>query len=151
MCCLCKPDLRVMMTRLLRNRFFRAFCALAYTAFMTVVLIQPSADPIIGPPAPPGAPTLEREILLLTGHLVAFAVLTLLWTYTFYATIPLERAVLLAVAIGLAMGILTEMVQSIVPGRGASVFDVAANWFATLTTAWAIRRYATKLTRVVLP
>ncbi len=125
------------MTYLQRPRVRRVY-ALAYSAFMTLVLVQPSARPVVGPPAPPGPPTLEREILLTTGHIIAFAVLTALWTWTFAPRVPLRRSLLLAVVIGLSLGLVTELVQNAVPGRGASVLDITANSLATLGTAWFI-------------
>lgn len=123
----------------LQHPHMRRVYALAYSALMTLVLVQPSARPVVGPPAPPGPPTLEREILLTTGHIVAFAVLTVLWTWTFAPGVPLRRALLLAVGIGLTLGLVTELAQSAVPGRGASVLDITANSLATLGTAWLIR------------
>ncbi len=112
--------------------------ALAYSAFITVLLVQPSGQPVIGPPAPPGAPTLEREILLTFLHGVVFSLLTLVWTGAFVPGMPLQRALWLAVSIGLTLGLVTELVQIVVPGRGASVEDLAANYLATIGTAWVI-------------
>jgi VanZ family protein len=130
----------------MRNRLetaaapLRWLAALAYSAFMTLVLVQSSGSPVIGPPAPPGMPSLGREIILLAGHVIAFSVLTVGWYWAYRATLPPRPALRLAVMIGLGLGLATELAQMPVPDRGASVFDVAANWLATLLTAYAIRR-----------
>lgn len=115
--------------------FLRGLIALAYTAFMTLVLLQSSGQPVVGPPAPPGPPTLEREILLTVGHLVAFSLLTVLWTWTFYPRLSLKRALLLAVLIGFGLGFVTEIAQTLVPDRSASGFDMLVNAVSVLAVA----------------
>jgi VanZ family protein len=115
----------------------RLLYALAWTALVTLVLVQSSSHPVVGPAAPPGPPTLEREILLTSGHVVAFSILTFLW---WWALIPLSSyALTQAIMIGLILGIVTEWAQTLVPDRSASLFDMATNTVVIGLTAWVIR------------
>jgi len=111
--------------------------ALAWTALVTLVLVQSSSQPVVGPAAPPGPPTLEREILLTSGHIVAFSILTFLWWWALLTISP--RPLLHAILIGLALGIVTEWAQTLVPDRSASLFDMATNIVVIGLTAWVIR------------
>jgi VanZ family protein len=110
--------------------------ALAYTALLTVMLLQSSSHPYVGPPAPPGDPDPVREILLTSGHIVGFTLLVLVW---WAALRPSPRALLIAIVIGLTLGTVTELLQSLVPDRSASLFDLVTNYVVTFGAAWVIR------------
>lgn len=128
-------------THLHRTPFFlRLLTALALTALTTIVLLQPSTQPLIGPPAPLGAPTLAREIALTAGHIAAFSSLVAVWTWALAARLPLTRAVVIAVAGALLYSPLTEWGQSFVPDRSASLYDLAVNTVTALATGWFINR-----------
>ena len=114
--------------------------ALAWTALLLVLLLQSSSQPVIGPAAPPGKPTLAREILLTSGHLIGFGVLTVLWWRALVTKQSARVALIGAVVISLALGVMTELAQATIPDRMASLFDVAANSIVTVATAWAIFR-----------
>ena len=128
------------MTLTLVPVIWRRGLALAYSAFVTLVLLQSSAQPVVGPAAPPGMPSFEREIALMLGHLVAFSLLTWVWVWAFHPRLSLKRALLLAVVIGLTLGFVTEAAQAFVPDRGASWFDVLTNTLAVLGMAAFIYR-----------
>jgi VanZ family protein len=121
-----------------QNPLVRQFVALAYTALLTLVLLQSSSQPYIGPAAPPGPPDPARELLLTSGHIIGFALLVMLWWQAFD---PSPRALLMAVLIALALGLVTELLQNFVPDRSASVFDLATNIVVTLATALLISVY----------
>jgi VanZ family protein len=131
-----------------RYPVWRWLCALAWTALLLVVLLQSSSQPVIGPPAPPGDPPLEREILLFGGHVVGFGGLTWLWWQALRLALRPRLALLLAVAIALALGSVTELAQAIVPDRAPSWFDLATNWLVTLVTAGRIASNKKPHTRV---
>lgn len=114
--------------------------ALGWTALLLVMLLQSSSQPLLGPAAPPGPITLEREILLTIGHIVGFAVLTVLWWWALLPRSSHERALVLAVMVALVIGTFTELAQASVPDRVASVYDLVVNTLAVLVTAWVIRR-----------
>jgi len=109
----------------------RVALALAWTLFLTVLLVQPSGDPVIGPPAPPGQPTPMRELLLMTAHLVTFAVLVLVWRWALVPYLSQRGAMFVAVGFALIFGALTEFAQNFSANRDPSLFDVATDWFST--------------------
>ena len=115
-------------------------CALGWTALVLVMLLQSSSQPVIGPAAPPGKPTLAREILLTTGHVVGFGVLTVLWWWALQAATTGRAALVGAVSVSLVMGVATELAQAAIPDRATSWFDLAVNMGVTLATAWIIAR-----------
>jgi VanZ family protein len=125
-----------------QNSLIRQGIALAYTTLLTVVLLQSSSQPYIGPAAPPGPPDPARELLLTTGHIIGFALLVVLWWWTLA---PSSRALLLAVLIALLLGTLTEVLQNLVPDRSASLFDLATNYVVTLAAAWFIHHHQARL------
>jgi len=118
-----------------QHLLLRQLIALAYTALLTLILLQSSSRPYIGPPSPPGPPDLGREILLTFAHVIGFGLLVWLW---WKALTPSPRALLLTIGISLALGIVTELLQNLVPDRSASLFDLATNTLVTLVAAWLI-------------
>lgn len=138
------PHMTYFLTTHLRRTapLLRVLAALALTTLTTVVLLQPSTRPLIGPPAPIGAPTLAREIALTAGHIAAFSSLVAVWTWALAARLPLTRAVVIAVAGALVYSPLTEWGQSFVPDRSASLYDLAVNAVTALATGWIINRLA---------
>lgn len=126
---------------LVTHPLFRHALALGFTLFTTVLLVQSSSKPMVGPPAPPGAPDLKREIELTIGHIVAFGTLVSLWWWALLPDFPSKRALFVAVGFALIYGVITEIAQSAVPDREVSLFDVAVNWSTTALTAyWIVRR-----------
>jgi VanZ family protein len=113
---------------------------LAALAVTTLILVQPSAEPVVGPAAPPGDPTPARELLLTLGHVVAFTGLTTLACWTFNAQMAFRPALLLAVGFCVIYGLLTELAQTFVPDRNASLWDMAVNTTVTLIVAFVIDR-----------
>jgi VanZ family protein len=120
---------------LLNSTPFRWALALGFTLLSTVMLVQSSARPIVGPPAPPGPPDLQREILLTLGHVVVFFILVVLWWWALRPGRPSARALFVAVGFALIFGVLTELAQTLLPDRQASLFDLAVNWSVTIGTA----------------
>lgn len=111
---------------------------MGFTLLTTVLLVQSSSQPIVGPPAPPGAPDLKREIELTIGHIVVFTTLVGLWWWALLPDLPSERALFVAVGFALIYGVITELAQSVVPDREVSFYDVAVNWCSTALAAWLI-------------
>jgi VanZ family protein len=127
-----------------QNPLVRQVIALAYTALLTLVLLQSSSHPYVGPAAPPGAPDPGREILLTAGHIIGFTLLVFLW---WWGLSPAPRALLIAVLVALLLGTITEILQNLVPDRSASLFDLATNYIVTLAAAWIIHTYHLRPTR----
>ncbi|MCL4249469.1 MAG: VanZ family protein [Anaerolineae bacterium] len=123
------------------GRYWRYVLALVYTVFVSILLLQSSSEPLIGPPAPPGPPSLRREILLTTGHLSVFTLLTFIWWWALLPILSSERALRFSVRFCLVFGIVTELAQTFSIHRSVSVIDAATNITAILLTAWAISAY----------
>jgi VanZ family protein len=121
-----------------QNPLVRQVVALAYTALLTLVLLQSSSQPYIGPAAPPGPPDPARELLLTVAHIIGFSLLVTVWWKAFA---PSPRALLMAILVALILGIVTELLQNFVPDRSASLFDLVTNILVTLATALLISVY----------
>lgn len=112
------------MITLLTRPAMRRLYIIVWMILCTVTLLQSSGSPVVGPPAPPGPPSSEREVLLTTGHVVAFGVmLVLLW----WALRPAPHALLAALAVCWIYGGATELLQRLVPDRGPSLEDFAVD------------------------
>jgi VanZ family protein len=126
-----------MLIEILQRRLY----ALVWVTLVTVTLLQSSSAPVVGPPAPPGPPDYQRELLLTTGHIVAFSVmLVLLW----WALRPAPRALPVSLVTCLVLGILTEFLQALVPDRSVSLGDLVVNCLVSLAAAllvyWKVER-----------
>lgn len=113
----------------------RLALAVGWTLLVTITLVQSSANPVVGPAAPPGHPDLWREIQLTSEHVVVFGALVWLWWWAFSARLAPPRALFVAVGFALIFGALTELAQTALSDRQASFFDMAVNWTTTIMTA----------------
>ena len=130
-------------TRLLRAipttpRLLRCLIAISYTLILTITLIQPSRTPLIGPAAPPGPPDATREAFLTFMHLIGFALLVSSLWWAFESLTTPQRALWIALAFALILSPLTELLQTLVPGRGASWGDWVTNTMSTLLSGLLI-------------
>lgn len=121
--------------KMLHDSVLRWLVALAWTVLVTVLLVQSSSEPVVGPAAPPGDPTLGRELMLVAGHVVAFSVLTALWWWAAQTMMPASRALFVAVVVAMVVGGLTEVAQMAVSDRSASLLDLGVNWVVAAVTA----------------
>lgn len=124
---------------LLQQPAVRIGFAIAYTALLTLVLIQSSAHPVVGPVAPRDF-NLAWEIFLTAGHLIGFTVLVIALYSALTTAAPPLRALIVAVVFACALGLLSEYIQSFVPDRSASLFDLACDWGMAFCAAYQIRR-----------
>lgn len=121
--------------RLVSHPMVRRLVALTFTLLATIMLVQSSSQPMLGPAAPPGPPDLKREMELTTGHVVVFSSLVILWWWALLPNLPFGSALFVAVGFALIFGVVTELAQSVVPDRQLSLFDIGVNWTTTLLTA----------------
>jgi VanZ family protein len=119
---------------------FRFAPALIWTAFMTIGLLQPSKDPLIGAPPPENYPWLY-EVFLTAMHFAAFTGFSVLWTWALSAAMPAPRALRVTILAALVYGLSTELLQNLVPDRGFQWADIAVNAFAVLAGAWLTQRF----------
>jgi VanZ family protein len=123
----------------INNRFVRIVLALAYTALLTLVLVQSSARPILGPVAPRDY-NLAWEIFLTVGHLVGFSLLVFLIWSALTTVAPSRRSLIVAVLFACLLGLITEILQTLVLDRSSSLFDLACDWGVAFAVAYVIDR-----------
>ena len=116
----------------------RGGMALAWTALLCLLLLQPQADPLLDLGIPDGDNTLARELAFSAAHLVAFAVTCGLWRWALSPKLTTRHSVLAAVAISLALGCVTELGQTLTADRHFSWLDLGANVAGVLLAARVI-------------
>ncbi len=114
-------------------RWLKWLMAVAYTATLTLLLLQSSAQPVVGPIAPKDQ-NLLWEILLIAGHLLGFGLLVLIVWSALVTVAPSRRALITAVIFACALGFVTEVLQSFVPDRSVSLFDLLVNWGVSVSS-----------------
>lgn len=120
-------------------KWFRVVVAIVYSALLTLVLVQSSANPLLGPAAPREF-ELWWEILLTLGHLVGFSLLVVV-NWSALATVTTSRrALITAVIFACLLGLISELLQSFVPDRSASLFDLACDWGVAFVTGYLLHR-----------
>ena len=124
-------------------RLLRIVLAIGYTALLTMILLQSSAHPYIGPSAPPAFDS-RWEMLMTTAHLVSFALLVIFIWSALTTVMSSNRALIVAVIFACSLGLITELLQTLVPDRGASLFDLACDWGVAFAVAYLIHRQTLK-------
>ncbi len=117
--------------------WLRGLLTTGYVMLMTLVLIQPSGEPVVGPAAPRGF-NMGWEIFMTGCHLVAFSLLTVLLWWALLPSLSWRRALVMAVLFVCGYSFLTETLQALVPDRSASLFDLTCNCGAALWVAWQV-------------
>ncbi|MEL6524894.1 MAG: VanZ family protein [Chloroflexota bacterium] len=109
---------------------FKLSVAISWTIFLSILLLQPSAQPVINTGVQGAPPSFERELLFSTGHVLTFGFTFLLWCWALALRIQWQLVALCAVL--MLYGVLAEQVQSTVPGRSAQWWDMLANGLGVL-------------------
>lgn len=125
---------------ILRSTPARFVLALLYTALLLVLLLQSNEDPFIPTGVPDGPSTLLRELFFGSVHLASFCVLTALWWWALITRWTSKQALVAAIVLGLAISLLTEWGQSMVPDRSPQLSDIAANFSGGLLWVLAVQR-----------
>ena len=113
----------------------RGCLAIAWTALLCLLLLQPEADPLLDLGIPDGENTLARELAFAAVHVIAFAMTCALWAWALAARFCLQGSIVVAVCISLALGVFTEVAQGFTLDRHASWLDLGANIAGTLIAA----------------
>jgi VanZ family protein len=121
------------------SRWLRWIVAVVYTAFLTLLLLQSSAHPLVGPVAPRDQ-NLLWEILLIIGHIIGFGLLVLVIWSALMTGASFRWALIVAVIFACALGFVTEALQSLVPDRSVSLFDLLVNWAASASAGRYLAR-----------
>ena len=88
---------------ILQSAPVRWIVAICWTLLLTLLLLQPEADPLIDLGLP-GGQSLWREILFSALHLLAFALTCVLWFWTLRSALPSRTSLLAAALIAVALG-----------------------------------------------
>lgn len=118
----------------------RWLLAILWSLLLTLFLLQPEADPLIDLGLPRGDSTIQRELFFSTLHLLAFALTCLVWFWALRGRFNPRSSLFAAVFIAIALGIVTEALQSLTLDRHASLIDLIANIGGTLISARIIWR-----------
>jgi len=118
----------------------RWMLAVGWTLLLTLFLLQPEAEPLIDLGLPRGESTIQRELFFSALHLLAFALTCFIWFWTIHRARHPRRSLLAAVLIAIALGIVTEALQSLTLDRHASLIDLIANIAGALVAAKLIWR-----------
>ncbi len=100
--------------------------AISWTIFLSILLLQPENLPIISTGVQPAPPSLGREILFSSVHIIAMSVTALLWCFAFNIKDNLFSIASLAIVL-VGYGISVEYLQGSVPGRATQWWDMLAN------------------------
>lgn len=101
--------------------------AIGWTLIFSYLLIQPEQQATIHTIVQPAPPSLEREILFTSLHLLTFSFTAWIWCL---ALCPTEEDQSLLIALGLILLIYgggAELLQMQIPGRTAQWWDMTAN------------------------
>ncbi len=114
--------------------------AIAWSIWLTILLLQPESDPIINLGLPTGPQTFLRELFFTCVHLLAFALTCALWQWALSAVMGLRASIALACIFAICLGASTEYLQTLSPDRYPSWIDLIANCYGALLAAWYIWR-----------
>jgi VanZ family protein len=123
---------------ILKSTPVRYVLAITWTLYSTVLLVQSSGNPVVGRPAPPGPPTMDREIILTIGHIVVFSTLVILWQWALSTFRPVRAALFVATGFAVIFGVISELAQFAVPDRTVSLGDLSVNVLAALGASLVI-------------
>jgi len=121
-------------------RPLRWLFTLIWTSLFMIILVQPESQPVINTGIPPAPPTLGREILFSTLHIISFALTTLLWLWTLCGHLAPAFALGAAVVLVLLLAISTELAQGHSPGRSPQLSDMIANAAGMIVGLWLYRQ-----------
>jgi len=109
--------------------------AIGWSLLLSLLLLQPEAEPVIDLGLPRGDSSLEREIFFSALHLLSFAVTCSLWFWALARYFAWRASVYAAIVVAIALGISTESLQSLTQDRHASPIDLIANLGGALIAA----------------
>ena len=114
----------------------RWLIALAWLTALTIVLVQPTDNPVIPTGVQPAPPSFTRELYFSTMHGLFFSITAIIWTWTLSQHITLRKATWIVVIGLLIYGIGTEYAQTLTPGRTPQRIDILANLIGASIGAW---------------
>ena len=142
-----------LMKRIVNYPPVRWLIAIIPTMLLTVLLLQPENQPIIPTGVQPAPPSLGREILFSTMHVLTFAFTAWLWCFALNITADSKPQLIILVICLLAYGLSVEYLQSSVPGRTAQWWDMLANSIGIISACfiwiWFQKRIERQKIRII--
>lgn len=126
--------------QVIQNRPLRWVIAIVWTIFLSIILVQSESQPIINTGVQPEPPTLQRELVFLTAHLIAFGVTCTVWFWAWFGHLSLSKSLIFGIGCAIIIGSVTEYLQTYAPDRNPSLIDFLANWVGALFIAYMIWR-----------
>ena len=114
--------------------------AIAWSALLTLFLLQPEADPVIDLGLPQGDSALVREVFFSALHLIAFGITCFCWFWALRRNLQFRTSLAVACLLAILLGGVTEILQGFTLDRHASWLDLIANIAGTLLAARLIWR-----------
>ncbi len=124
----------------IQHSALRWLLAILWSLLLTLFLLQPEADPLIDLGLPRGDSTVQRELFFSALHLLAFALTCMMWFWALLGAFNPPISLFAAIFIAIALGIVTEALQSLTLDRHASLIDLSANIGGALIAARIIWR-----------
>jgi VanZ family protein len=134
---------------LANNRFIRWGLALAWTLYLTILLLQPELHPIIPTGIPTAPPSFEREVFFTVVHLVFFGITAVLWAFALEKEMSLTMALLIVAIFLLSYGFVIELAQGTVQGRSPQIWDILAD-IVGVSLGLALFRWKTSLKHLLI-
>lgn len=122
----------------IQHSAIRWLLAILWSLLLTLFLLQPEADPLIDLGLPRGDSTIQRELFFSALHLLAFALTCMMWFWALRGRFNPRSSLFAAIFIAIALGIVTEALQSLTLDRHASLIDLIANIGGALIAARVI-------------
>ena len=123
------------------SSLFRWMVTPLVTVLLVVLLLQPGEQSVTDTGIMAGPPSLARDLFFITGHIVWFLLLVILWRWTLVTRFHPLSALLLSVLIAFILGTSTEFAQRLIPGRGATLVDWLSNVAGILFGVVVVRCY----------
>lgn len=125
--------------KLFYSRTIRIVVALSWMIFLSVLLLLPELHPVM-PGVQAAPPSLEREILFSSMHLLTFAFTAGIWLFALDLSFDTPRLLFALAMVLVAYGLTTEYLQTMVPGRSAQWWDMLANSIG-IVSGWLIWQF----------
>ena len=115
------------MHKLHNSKLLPFIIATIWTVILSIILLQPENQPMIPTGVQPAPPSLKREIIFSSLHLLTFGLTALLWCFSVKPDKQSKILLAMLMILLITFGLVVEYLQSSIPGRTAQWWDMLAN------------------------
>lgn len=126
----------IILQKLSKHKLIPMLMATTWTVILSILLLQPENQPVIPTGIQPAPPSLKREIIFSSLHLLTFGMTALLWCFSVKPDKNSKVLLLLLTGLLLVFGLCVEYLQSSIPGRTAQWWDMLANSIGIVGGTW---------------